>query len=151
MLAPAAQHHGLQHEVLSPGQVAARFPAYQLPAGFQTMYEPEGGVLVPEKCTEAHLRLAQQKHNAQLLCGTKVLSWQVGSAAAPSSEQPGGVPATAGNHMEGEGEEVVQVHTSSGETFHTRRLVLAGGGWMPHLVPELKVRCAGHSSGMGLS
>src|SRR5438270_4125157 len=46
--------HGLEHEVLSPGQLMERFPAFRLPAGTGGIFEPEGGFLVPEKCILAH-------------------------------------------------------------------------------------------------
>lgn len=120
---PAAQQHGLPHKVLSPGEVERRFPGYHLPSSFQTMYEPEGGFLVPEKCIAA--QLAQAQHlGAHLLCGAKVQRWRVlpagGHIPAASSEQGG----------------LVQVGTSRG-TFTARRLVLAAGAWMPQLVPQL--------------
>jgi sarcosine oxidase len=129
----------LEHEVLDSSQVAQRFPGYRLPPSFQTLYEPEGGLLVPEKCIEVHLRLAQQQ-GAQLLCGTQVLGWQVLPPGAEAFEGgDGGSGGEASSSGSGSGEKgVVRVHTSRG-SFTTRRLVLAGGGWMPQLVPELKV------------
>ena len=123
--------------MLDSSQVAQRFPGYRLPPSFQTLYEPEGGLLVPEKCIEVHLRLAQQQ-GAQLLCGTQVLGWQVLPPGAEAFEGgdggSGGEASSSGSGEKG----VVRVHTSRG-SFTTRRLVLAGGGWMPQLVPELKV------------
>lgn len=127
----AAREHGLQHEVLSSAQVASRFPAYRLPPNFQTMYEPEGGFLIPERCIEAHLRLAA-RHGAQLMCGTGVTSWRVLPPGAQPAEDVGSCART-GDSSQG----LVQVDTPAG-TFTTRRLVLAAGGWMPQMVPELK-------------
>jgi len=140
--ASAAQEHGLQHEVLSSRQAGARFPGYHLPPSFQTLYEPEGGYLVPEKCIAAHLQQAQQ-HGAQLLTGTKVLGWQASPAAGgeanPSNSSPSsggsGGDSSSGGPAEGP---LVEVSTSEG-SFAARRLVLAGGGWMPQLVPQLAV------------
>ncbi|EFN57606.1 hypothetical protein CHLNCDRAFT_20797 [Chlorella variabilis] len=111
-LLPCSQEHGLAHEVLTSSEVEQRFPGYHLPPSFQTMYEPEGGFLVPERCIQAHLHLAQ-RHGAELLCGAKVLGWQVGAQG------------------------LVRVQTTRGE-FIARRLVLAAGGWMPQLVPQLR-------------
>ncbi len=125
----------MAHEVLTSAAVAQRFPGYQLPANFQTLYEPEGGFLVPESCISAHLRLAQQ-HGARLLCGAKVLSWQVlppSNSTAPNSSSSSGGRPSAGEGPQG----LLRVVTTRGE-FLTRRLVLAAGGWMPQLVPELQ-------------
>lgn len=122
----AAQQHNLEHEILSPAQVAQRFPAYRLPEGFQSLFEAGAGFLAPEKCIEAHLGQAQQS-GAQLVCGVAVQRWAVEPPAGASSS--GG-----GSDTEG----LVRVETSQG-TFQARKLVLAAGGWMPQLVPELKV------------
>lgn len=122
----AAQQHNLEHEILSPAQVAQRFPAYRLPEGFQSLFEAGAGFLAPEKCIEAHLGQAKQS-GAQLVCGAAVQRWAVEPPAGASSS--GG-----GSDTEG----LVRVETSQG-TFQARKLVLAAGGWMPQLVPELKV------------
>ncbi|PSC76354.1 N-methyltryptophan oxidase [Micractinium conductrix] len=114
----AAQEHGLAHEVLSPAEVAARHPAFHLPRDFKALVEPEAGLLAPERCIAAHLALAQQ-HGAQLLCGARLQGWRVEQGST------------------GRGGARVHVHSSAG-SFVARRLVLAGGGWMPQLVPELQ-------------
>lgn len=111
--------------MLDGAAASRRFPGYHLPASFRAMHEPEGGFLVPERCIEAHLRQAQQQ-GAELVAGARVQRWQV---------LPGG---GAGGGDQG----LVQVDTAA-ESFTARRLVLAGGGWMPMLVPELKVRVGG--------
>lgn len=123
---PAAQQHKLEHEVLSPAQVAQRFPAYRLPQDFQSLYEPGAGFLAPEKCIAAHLSVAKQR-GAHLVCDAAVSSWAVEPPAGSSSSSGGG-----------SAEGLVRVETSQG-TFQARKLVLAPGGWMPALVPELKV------------
>ncbi|PRW58764.1 N-methyltryptophan oxidase isoform A [Chlorella sorokiniana] len=120
----AAQQHNLEHEILSPAQVAQRFPAYRLPEGFQSLYEPGAGFLAPEKCIAAHLGQAQ-KSGAQLVCGAAVQRWAV---------EP---PAGGSGSGSGSGGGLVRVETSQG-TFQAKTLVLAAGGWMPALVPELQ-------------
>ncbi|KAI7842984.1 hypothetical protein COHA_003389 [Chlorella ohadii] len=121
----AAQQHNLEHEILSPAQVSQRFPAYRLPADFQTLFEAGAGFLSPEKCIAAHLGQAQ-KSGAQLVCGAAVQRWAV--------EPPSGGGGSSGS---GSAEGLVRVETSQG-TFQAKKLVLAAGGWMPALVPELK-------------
>ena len=125
----SAQEHGLAHEVLSPAEVAARHPAFHLPRDFKALVEPEAGLLAPERCIAAHLALAQQ-HGAQLLCGARLQGWRVEQGST------------------GRGGARVHVHSSAG-SFVARRLVLAGGGWMPQLVPELQVRCGVASCSWG--
>ncbi len=120
----------MEHEILSPAQVSQRFPAYRLPADFQTLFEAGAGFLAPEKCIAAHLGQAQ-KSGAQLVCGAAVQRWTV----EPPS---GGSSGSGGSGGSGSAEGLVRVETSQG-TFQAKKLVLAAGGWMPALVPELKV------------
>ena len=39
------------------------------------LYQPQGGFLIPERCIESHVRIAQQ-HGADLLTDTQVLDWK---------------------------------------------------------------------------
>ena len=45
----SAREHDLPHELLSPRQVSDRFPAFNLPADWDCVVQPDGGVLLPEK------------------------------------------------------------------------------------------------------
>jgi glycine/D-amino acid oxidase-like deaminating enzyme len=128
----AAQEHFLPHEVLSSQQVAARYPAYRLPPESKSLYEQEGGVLAPERCIAAQLRLAQA-HGARLVFGAKVTSWQVLPSFSGSGSSTGSNSSSSGS---GGNQGLVQVCSSRG-TFLARRLVLAAGAWTPALVPEL--------------
>ena len=71
-----------------------------------------GGILASERCIAAHVDLARQ-HGAEVRLEEQVLSW----------------------HAEADG---VVVRSDKGE-YRARKLVLAGGSWMPQLVPELQV------------
>jgi sarcosine oxidase len=99
--------HGLEHEVLTAEQLAARFPAYRLPAGTMAVLQPEGGFLLPERCIVAHASLAMTA-GAELRARERVLGWE----------------------PEGSG---VRVRTDRGE-YRAERLVLAGGAWMAELM-----------------
>ena len=44
----SAEEHNLQHEVLGPEEVAARFPGYRLPPGFKARVAP-GSHLYPHR------------------------------------------------------------------------------------------------------
>lgn len=118
--------------MLDGAAASKRFPGYHLPDSFQAMYEPEGGFLIPERCIEAHLRQAQQQ-GAELVTGAGVQRWQVLPDDGSSS---------------GGSQGLVQVDTAAG-SFTARRLVLAAGGWMPKLVPELQVRWSGVAGSRG--
>ncbi|KAI3438936.1 hypothetical protein D9Q98_001350 [Chlorella vulgaris] len=128
----SAQENILPHEVLSSQQVAARYPAYRLPPESKSLYEQEGGVLAPERCIAAQLRLAQA-HGARLVFGAKVTSWQVLPSFSGSGSSTGSNSSSSGS---GGNQGLVQVCSSRG-TFLARRLVLAAGAWTPALVPEL--------------
>jgi sarcosine oxidase len=48
----SAREHDLPHELLSPRQVNDRFPAFNLPADWDCVAQPDGGVLLPEKAID---------------------------------------------------------------------------------------------------
>lgn len=102
--------HGLHHEILAAGQVNARFPGYNLPAGYVAVFQPDGGFLEPEKCTRAHASLAV-RHGAELRTGVRVAGWR---------RDDGGV-----------------VVASDGDPVYARQLVICAGAWTSHLLPSL--------------
>lgn len=81
--------------------------------------------MASERCIQAHISEAT-KLGAEVRIGEQVLDWQ----AAPN-EGP------------------VTIITNQGR-YTAGKAVLAGGAWMPHLVPELQARsvltkCAAHT------
>lgn len=106
----AAERYGLACEVLTPRSVRDRFPLFRLPDDHVAVYEPDAGWLDPEACIRAHLEAAEA-HGALVRTDAPVLEWQ----------------------REGDG---VSVTTPHG-TVHAARLVLAAGGWLADLVPDL--------------
>jgi sarcosine oxidase len=109
-IASARQHH-LAHEVLSAAEVHRRYPALHPEAGMMGVYEPRAGMVFPENCVAAHLKVAQ-KYGADLRLNEKVDGWQT------------------------EGNQVV-LKTDSGE-YNAEKLVIAAGSWLPQLLPELQ-------------
>ena len=99
----SAQEYALAHELLDPDDVRRRFPQFALADGHAALYEAEAGVLFPEKCIAAHLRLAAS-HGAALRHEDPVLTWDAGGGG-------------------------VEVKTGSA-TYHAARLVLTAGAWM---------------------
>mmetsp|Transcript_18999 Transcript_18999/g.48227 ORF Transcript_18999/g.48227 Transcript_18999/m.48227 type:complete len:460 (+) Transcript_18999:2973-4352(+) len=115
----SARLHNLEHEVLTGPQVNARFPGYHVPEHWRAVYQPDGGMLLPERIIEAHCSLAQV-HGAELRFGQQVVSWR-----ALGSGPSGGV----------------EVRTASGEVVRAAQMIVAAGPWMADLVPETKALC----------
>ena len=69
----SAGDHDLPHEVLSHAQIAENYPQFRLPEDFIGLYEPNAGLLVPERVVETCAELAQQ-HGAELHANEPVLS-----------------------------------------------------------------------------
>lgn len=60
----SAEQHGLEHEVLTPEQVSARFPGYRLPPGFKVRsVPPPRGSTASERC--ACLSSCHGRHNGE--------------------------------------------------------------------------------------
>jgi sarcosine oxidase len=56
----ACQAHGLAHQVLRGTEVSRRFPAWQLPAEFEAVLQPEAGFLLADRAIEAHVTVARR-------------------------------------------------------------------------------------------
>lgn len=107
-LASAAEH-GLAFERLTAQEVGNLYP-FVPPAGAAAVLEPRAGILAPEACIEAFLRLATDA-GAALRFGEPVESWEL----------QGGT---------------VLVRTARGE-YRARRLVVCAGAWTGSLFPDL--------------
>ncbi len=107
----SAETHGLRYEILSPGELVRRYPAFNPPHDVVALWEPRAGVLFPERCIEAHLKLAGEL-GAQIHLDEPVSSWSV--------------------HPTG----TVEVATARGR-YRADRLILASGAWMGTLAGPL--------------
>jgi sarcosine oxidase len=103
--------HGLEHEVLDTDALAARFPAYRLPAGHRALFQPAGGFLASERVVVAQVELAQAA-GAIARAREPVLDWQ---------------PLADGG---------VRVWTARA-SYEAERLILTAGAWIGGLVPAL--------------
>jgi sarcosine oxidase len=70
----SARTHALPHEVLSADELRARFPALRPAEGEVAVFEERAGVLFPERCIDAFLRLAAGL-GAELRHAEPMLSW----------------------------------------------------------------------------
>jgi len=108
----SAETHGLAHEMLDADESRRRFPAIQIDDDMKTLHEPLAGILFPDKCIEAHLRLAG-RHEAALHFEEVVTGYSSGPAG-------------------------VTVTTNRG-TYESGKVVIAAGAWLPKLAPELNL------------
>ena len=106
----SAREHNLPHEVLTPGQVHERFPAFQLASNLIAVFDPRAGYLAPEACNRAHLDAARAA-GAETHFDERVLEW----------------------NPDGQG---VRIRTGAG-AYTANRLVLAAGAWNSGLVRDL--------------
>jgi sarcosine oxidase len=107
----SARQHDIPHEVLLPAQVNARFPAFSIPPDWHCVFQPDAGILQPEKAIKLFVKSATEL-GAAVTLGTRVKS------VLP-----------IGDHVE--------VQLQSGETIEAGSAVLAVGPWIQELAPEL--------------
>ena len=107
----SARQHDIPHEELLPGQVNKRFPAFSIPFDWHCVFQPDAGILQPEKAINLFVKSAREL-GATIALGARV-----------ESVLP------VGDHVE--------VHLESGETIEAGSAVLAVGPWIRELVPEL--------------
>jgi sarcosine oxidase len=106
----SARDWDIDHELLDAAEVARRFPAVRPPAGTVALFEPDAGVVGPERAVTAHLQLAARA-GADLRHDEPVVSW-----------------VARDDH--------VTVQTSR-DTYDVATLVLTPGRWAVELLAEL--------------
>lgn len=107
----AARSFGIAHEVLSSGEVRARYPAYDRFDGERAYFEPGAGFAVPERIVEAQLQ------RAQALGAVVKLNAPV--VAIDSARGCGPIGVQTADH-----------------TFRASHVVLAAGAWNHRFLPE---------------
>jgi sarcosine oxidase len=107
----SAREHGIPHEVLLPAEANRRFPAFSIPPDWTCIFQPDAGILQPEKAVNLLVKSARES-GANVASGTKVKSVR-----------------TVGDHVE--------VQLESGDTLEAGSAVIAAGAWIQELVPEL--------------
>lgn len=109
----AARKYDIPIDVLAPEDAATAFPGIRPPAGYRGVLEPGAGFLAVEACVNAHASEARRQ-GAVLLEGIEVTGWSADEAQ-------------------------VTVHTSFGETYRGRSLVITAGPWAGPLLGGLSV------------
>ncbi|MEC9289146.1 MAG: N-methyl-L-tryptophan oxidase [Chloroflexota bacterium] len=106
----ACDLHSIPYEILTASEVNKRFPGYRFPEEISSVYQADGGFLLPERCILTHVQAAERA-GADVHSQETVLDWEV----------------------RGDG---VQVRTDR-DTYTAGRLVVTAGPWAANLVPEL--------------
>ena len=106
----ACDVHGIPYEILTGPEINKRFPGYQFPKEISSIYQADGGFLLPERCIVDHVRAAKEA-GAEVHEGETVLDWE----------------------PRGEG---VTVRTNRG-SYGAGRLVVTAGAWAAKLTPQV--------------
>ncbi|GLI59167.1 hypothetical protein VaNZ11_000995 [Volvox africanus] len=141
----SAQVQGLEHEVLTGAELNRRFPAYRVPEQWRALYQPDGGVLTPERIVQAHVGLAQRM-GAQVLTSTTVAAWRVegtGANAAVTFEltPTGATAVAASNSISYSDTTATAIATAVPRKVTAAAAVMTPGPWIGQLVPELRELC----------
>jgi sarcosine oxidase len=107
----SCERHALAHEVLTSAELSRRFPGYRFPDDYFALYQPDGGILDPERCIAAHLAAAAQS-DATAFLDERVLDVDLGGSA-------------------------ITFRTTRGD-YTAERVVLTAGAWTGQLVPRLR-------------
>jgi len=108
----SARQHDLSYELLDGAEVRRRYPALHPGPDDVALFEATAGVLFPERCIEAHLRLATE-HGAAMRHHEPVRSWEATS---------GGVAVL-----------------TDGARYVANRVVFTAGAWIGKLLADLRL------------
>ena len=109
----AADRHDLSVKAWSQLEVKARYPGLQLLPDELGVFEPDGGVLDPERAVRAHLKVAESA-GAKLRFTTTMASWEATDKG-------------------------VEIRLNDGTQISARSLVLALGPWFKETLESLGI------------
>lgn len=107
----SAIKHDLNIESISQVDVTSRFPQFNLPSHYKTIFEPKAGFVTPERAILTYLNEAL-KCGAEVRSRESVLSWQETSGS-------------------------IKVRTNKGQ-YSASKLIITAGAWTGSLLPDLK-------------
>lgn len=107
----SVREHQLPHEILTPHEANRRFPALSLPDDWDCLFQPDGGVLLPEKAIRLFVAAARARGaEARVNCPVRQV-------------------APKGDH--------VRVTLQDGSVIEAASAIIATGPWISDLLPEL--------------
>ncbi|MBB5754998.1 N-methyl-L-tryptophan oxidase [Prosthecomicrobium pneumaticum] len=107
----SCREHDLPHELLDAAETGRRFPGYRLPEGHLALHQPDGGFVASERAILGHVALA-------IGAGATIHGREKVLAVEPKYGR-------------------VEVVTDRAR-YEAGRVVVAAGGWISDLVPELR-------------
>ncbi|MGF1649361.1 MAG: N-methyl-L-tryptophan oxidase [Hyphomicrobiaceae bacterium] len=108
----ACRRHDLEHTVMTPKEVARRFPGMALPDDYTAVLQPDAGFVLAEESIIAHVKAAVRL-GAEIRAREPVVKW---------TARPGG--------------DGVVVETSRG-SYEAQSLVITAGAWAGKLLASL--------------
>ncbi len=108
----AAVTHDLAHEWIEHDELAKRYPQFTVPDDYVGFYEPQAGLLLPEKIISAYAEDAT-KRGAVLRPNEPVVKWEAGSKS-------------------------VTIHTTQSK-YEADHLVVCAGPWSSRILGEIGV------------
>ena len=105
----SAREHRLEHEVLDSVAIKRRFPGLNPAENMLGVLEPRAGILYPEKCMAAQLKIAGDL-GATIRANEQVNVWKANA-------------------------DFVTIRSAAGE-YTARKLILSAGAWLPDLWPQ---------------
>lgn len=106
----SARLHGIPIENWSHQERGVRFPVFDVPADFETIFEPDAGFVTPERAIQQYVREARKK-GAVIETNTPVISWKRES-------------------------NTIRVVTSRKE-YTSDKLIITAGAWAGRVLPQL--------------
>ena len=106
----ACDAHDIPYEILTASEINKKFPGYQFPDEIYSIFQSDGGFLLPERCILNHVRAAKES-GAEIHSQETVLKWE------PQNDE-------------------VEVQTDCG-VYTARRLIITAGAWAGKLVPSV--------------
>jgi len=103
--------HHLRYEVLNASSLGRRFPGYDLPQEMESVYQPDAGFLLCERCVIAHVATALDS-GAEIHARERVLGWN-------------------------ETNDGVLVRTDRNE-YKSKKLIVTAGPWTRSLLPQFE-------------
>ena len=106
----SCREHDLPHEPLTSAELTRRFPGCRFPKDWMSVYQPDGGFLLSERCIVNHVFAALER-GADVRAREAVLEWDCTGDA-------------------------VRVETNRG-SYEAGALVISAGAWTGPLLPSL--------------
>jgi sarcosine oxidase len=104
----SASKYKIKVESLSDSEAKGRFPQFQIPEGYDVLFEPDAGFVTPERAVLLYVDQAIQA-GAHIHTKEKVISWRK------------------------EGENITVI--TNKETYTCRKLVITAGPWAGNMIP----------------